>query len=155
MAELGNNERRMLRAMLSNPESTWSLNELLEACEWTDQAHVAGAGLALNEAGMVEIQEVTTRLITLGEERRKALNEGLLESRLFTWIQNQPDEQRLISTMSQTFEKSESGPGVGLLKRIGVALERGAFVLPENISEIETILESRTNFIQSICEYGI
>lgn len=31
MAELGNNERRMLRAMLSNPESTWSLNELLEA----------------------------------------------------------------------------------------------------------------------------
>ena len=155
MAELGNNERRMLRAMLSNPEGTWSLNELLEACEWTDQAHVAGAGLALNEAGMVEIQEATTRLITLGEEGRKALNEGLLESRLFTWIQNQPDEQRLISTLSQTFEKSESGPGVGLLKRIGVALERGAFVLPENISEIETILESRTNFIQSIGENGI
>ena len=90
MAELGNNERRMLRAMLSNPESTWSLNELLEACEWTDQAHVAGAGLALNEAGMVEIQEVTTRLITLGEEGRKALNEGLLESRLFTWIRINP-----------------------------------------------------------------
>ncbi len=155
MAELGNNERRMLRAMLSDPQATWSLDQLLKACEWTDQAHVAGAGLALNDAEMVEIEESTSRLITLGEEGKKALSDGLLEARLFAWIQNQPDDQRMISTMSESFDKSESGPGVGLLKRMGVTLERGAFVLPENTSEIENMLESRTEFIQSIGENGI
>ena len=106
MVELGNNERRMLRAMLSDPQAIWSLDQLLEACEWVDQAHVAGAGLALNEEEMVEIEEVTSRMITLGEEGRKALNDGLLESRLFAWILNQPDDQRMVSTMSQSFEKS-------------------------------------------------
>jgi len=154
MVELGNNERRMLRAMLGDPQAIWSLDQLLEACEWVDQAHVAGAGLALNEAGMVEIEEVTSRMITLGEEGRKALNDGLLESRLFAWILNQPDDQRMVSTMSQSFEKSESGPGVGLLKRLGIALERGSFVLPNDTSEIETILEDRKEFIQSIGENG-
>ena len=141
--------------MLGDPQAIWSLDQLLEACEWTDQAHVAGAGLALNEAGMVEIKESTSRMITLGEEGRKALNDGLLESRLFTWILNQPDDQRMVSTMSQSFEKSESGPGVGLLKRLGIALERGAFALPDDTSEIETTLAERNEFIQTIGENGI
>jgi len=141
--------------MLGDPQAIWSLDQLLEACEWTDQAHVAGAGLALNEAGMVEIKEATSRMITLGEEGRKALNDGLLESRLFAWILNQPEDQRMVSTMSQFFEKSESGPGVGLLKRLGIALERGAFALPGDTSEIEDTLEERKEFIQSVGETGI
>ena len=41
---LGNNEKRMLRALLSNPEGEWNLNEILDVTEWTDQVHVAGAG---------------------------------------------------------------------------------------------------------------
>ena len=45
MADLGNNERRMLKAMLTHPDSAWTLPQLLEACDWKDQAHVAGAGL--------------------------------------------------------------------------------------------------------------
>ena len=37
MAELTNPERRMLRAMQKQQEN-WSLNEILDACDWTDQA---------------------------------------------------------------------------------------------------------------------
>ena len=54
---LGNNERRMLRAMLSEPAQSWSLDELLEATGWSDQVHVAGAGAGLAEDGLVEITE--------------------------------------------------------------------------------------------------
>ena len=55
MADLGNNERRMLKAMLTEPKSVWTLPKLLEACDWKDQAHVAGAGLNLQDAGILEI----------------------------------------------------------------------------------------------------
>ena len=47
----------MLRALLSDTSRTWTLSEILEATKWTDQVHVAGAGQALNEAGLVEITE--------------------------------------------------------------------------------------------------
>jgi len=65
MADLGNNERRMLKAMLDHPDLVWELSDLLDACEWKDQAHVAGAGLGLEEAGLLEINETTSRHISL------------------------------------------------------------------------------------------
>jgi len=49
---LGNNERRMLRAMLSDASRTWNLTDLLEATGWSDQVHIAGAGTGLAEAGL-------------------------------------------------------------------------------------------------------
>ena len=48
--DLGNNERRMLRAMLSEPSRAWSLEQLLSATGWDDQVHVAGAGAGLEAA---------------------------------------------------------------------------------------------------------
>ena len=42
--ELTNNAKRMLRAMRADPERTWDLDAILEATDWSDQAHVAGAG---------------------------------------------------------------------------------------------------------------
>ena len=54
---LGNNERRMLRALLSDASHNWTLSEILEETDWNDQVHVAGAGQALHEAGLIEISE--------------------------------------------------------------------------------------------------
>ena len=48
--ELSNNEKRMLKALRSRPTDIWTLDEVLAACQWDDQAYVAGSGLAL--AGM-------------------------------------------------------------------------------------------------------
>ena len=42
--DIGNNERRMLRAMLSDPSREWTLGQLLSETGWEDQVHVAGAG---------------------------------------------------------------------------------------------------------------
>ena len=64
--ELGNNERRMLRAMLGAPARSWLLSDLLEATGWSDQVHVAGAGTTLAEAGLVEISERPSRSSNLG-----------------------------------------------------------------------------------------
>ena len=86
---LANNERRMLKGMLSEPKKKWTLDQLLSVTGWDDQVHVAGAGKGLQEEGLVEIEESTSRLVSLGSEGKKAVDDRLLESRLWDWIRNQ------------------------------------------------------------------
>ena len=62
---LGNNERKMLRLMLSKPSIKWKLEDLLKGTGWTDQVHVAGSGRHLNELGLVEIIEDKNWLDTI------------------------------------------------------------------------------------------
>ena len=59
--KLVNTERRMLKAMLINPTKVWSLSEILNACDWQDQAIAVGAGLGLTDKGLVELSETLTR----------------------------------------------------------------------------------------------
>ena len=66
--DLGNNERRMLRVMLSEPPRSWSLEQLLSATGWDDQVHVAGAGAGLEKAGLVEVSEERVYSVSLGQE---------------------------------------------------------------------------------------
>ena len=96
---LANNERRMLKGMLSEPNRVWSLEKLLSVTDWDDQVHVAGAGKGLHDAGMVEIEETTSRIVSLGPEGKRAANDGLLESRLWDWIRDKKDDQRTMSSL--------------------------------------------------------
>ena len=75
---LANNERRMLKGMLSEPKNKWTLDQLLSVTGWDDQVHVAGAGKSLQEEGLVEIKESTSRLVSLGSEGKKAVHDSLL-----------------------------------------------------------------------------
>ena len=96
---LANNERRMLKGMLSEPNKEWTLDQLLSVTGWVDQVHVAGAGKGLQEAGLVEIKESTNRLVFLGPEGKKAAEGDLLESRLWDWIRNQDESHRGMSSL--------------------------------------------------------
>ena len=51
----------MLKVMLEEPNSAWTLDDLLNSCGWNDQAHVAGAGL-----GLEDIVKITIFLTDLG-----------------------------------------------------------------------------------------
>ena len=51
--DLGNNERIMLKAMLSDSERPWTMGEILSATDWEDQVFAAGAGKTLEEAGLL------------------------------------------------------------------------------------------------------
>ena len=84
--DLGNNERRMLRAMLSDPSREWTLGQLLSETGWEDQVHVAGAGKKLEEEGLLELSESSSRMVSLGDEGQRASENGLLESRLWGWM---------------------------------------------------------------------
>ena len=66
--DIGNNERKMLRAMLSEPSKDWSLKELLSETGWDDQVHVAGSGAVLEEAGLVSVTEDRGAVVSLGQE---------------------------------------------------------------------------------------
>ena len=98
--ELGNNERRMLRAMLSEPNRPWSLGQLLSATGWDDQVHVAGAGAGLEEFGLAEVSEERVSSVSLGEEGKSAATEGLLEDRLWGWLREQDPDSRTMATLS-------------------------------------------------------
>ena len=63
---LGNNERRMLGAMRTDPSRNWTLADLLAETGWTDQVYVAGAGKALREGGLVDMKEKRSHLVSLG-----------------------------------------------------------------------------------------
>jgi len=147
---LGNNERRMLKGMLSEPNREWSLEKLLSVTGWDDQVHVAGAGKGLEEAGMVEIEETTSRIVTLGLKGKKAADDGLLESRLWDWIRNKKESQRnMVSLMSSGFDRSETGPGIGILKGLGLNIESGDLVF-SNEEAISKEINRRADFIKSL-----
>ena len=145
MAELTNPERRMLRT-LQEGEGEWTLQEVLTACEWDDQAIAVAAGHGLSNHGYVKINESSQQDVILGSEGEKAANEGLLESRLWEFIQSQTNAT--MKDLSANFERHEAGPGIGLLKGLGVKLDGGKFSCdnPENVSKI---IQERNEFINS------
>ena len=152
---LANNERRMLKGMLSEPNKEWTLDQLLSVTGWVDQVHVAGAGKGLQEAGLVEIEESTNRLVSLGPEGKKAAEGDLLESRLWDWIRNQDEGHRDTSSlMSSGFDRSESGPGIGILKGLGVEIVSGNLVF-SNEGEISDEINRRTDFIRSLSDSAV
>ena len=117
---LGNNERRMLRAMLSDPGREWTLGQILSETGWEDQVHVAGAGKKLEEEGLLELSEVSSRMVSLGDEGLRASADGLLESRLWDWMLGLDRAKRTMkSLMSSDFDRAETGPGIGILKGLG------------------------------------
>ena len=115
-SNLVNPEKRLLKVLQSDQNKEWQLEELLQACDWQDQAIVVGAGQGLMEAGLIVVSETVSKTVNLGSEGRKAAEFGLLEQRLWDWINdNQPAS---MAALQKTFERHEAGPGVGLLKRL-------------------------------------
>ena len=122
-----NPERRMLRAMqLSDADRSWDLASLLAACDWTDQAVAVGAGHGLQNHGYVSVSETRMREVRLDVEGERAVEDGLLEQRLWSWITDQ--STATMADLQQAFERHEAGPGVGLLKQLGVEIESGVLV---------------------------
>ncbi|MBT7244249.1 MAG: hypothetical protein HN874_02225, partial [Euryarchaeota archaeon] len=76
MAELTNPERRMLRAM-QNQQENWSLDEILLACDWNDQAVAVSAGHGLSNLGLVKMTESSITDVILGSEGENAASGGL------------------------------------------------------------------------------
>ena len=142
-----NPERRMLLKMQQNEQTVWSLDELLVACDWTDQAVAVGAGHGLENHGFVSVEENMTTEIRLDSEGDNALEFGLLEQRLWNWMKavNEPSMRAL----QAEFERHEAGPGVGLLKQLGVSIDGGVLVAQDS-SHIESILKQRQDFLNAL-----
>ena len=61
--ELTNPERRMLRAMLATPDTTHSLSQIMNACNWNDQTVGMGQVKWLSDKGFAVTQESVRRTI--------------------------------------------------------------------------------------------
>lgn len=149
--DLSNNERRMLKAMQGDPGRTWGLDDVLSACGWDDQAHVAGAGTGLADEGLVSMEEAKTTMWSLGPEGVAAFENGLLEQRLFDFLSTSDDTSMKALQASGVASKQETGIGVGLLKGLGCSLEQGRFVLPGD--EVQVTLVARRSFLEQ-CQAG-
>ncbi len=149
--DLLNPERRMLRAMhLSEPDRSWDLESLLAACEWTDQAVAVGAGHGLQNHGFVAVDERVLREISLDLGGDDAHKNGLLEHRIWSWMNDHEDEHPpTMKGLQEAFERHEAGPGVGLLKQLGVSIE-GGLLVASNPDEITRTIAERTDFLTSL-----
>ena len=145
MAELTNPERRMLRALQSR-DSNWTLQEVLESCDWEDQAIAVSAGHGLANQGLVKMTESSKLDVILGIEGEKAAVNGLLEARLWNYIETNQDAT--MKDISSNFERHEAGPGIGLLKGLGVSIEGGRFSC-DNAELVTKQIAERTDFIMS------
>jgi len=137
----------MLLKMQQNEQTVWSLDELLVACDWTDQAVAVGAGHGLENRGFVSVEENVTTEIRLDSEGDNALEFGLLEQRLWNWMTavNEPSMRAL----QAEFERHEAGPGVGLLKQLGVSIDGGVLVAQDS-THIESVLKQRQDFLNAL-----
>lgn len=143
----------MLKAMLAEPERVWDLAPLLESCGWDDQAHVAGAGGSLAESGLVHQTEKRSKIWRLATEGKAAAESGLLEQRIWGWLSQQEEQVGMKELQSSdVVEKRESGAGIGLLKDLGIQLERGQFVVPSSTGAITATLKMRAAFISQLSE---
>ncbi len=153
--ELGNNERRMLKAMQSDAHRVWQLAPLLTACGWSDQAHVAGAGGSLFEAGLILLTEESATIWRLTATGDDAATDGLLEERIWDWLSAQEGVVGMKELQaSGVVSKKEAGAGIGLLKDLGIQLERGQFVVPATTGAITATIQMRTDFISILSENG-
>ena len=145
--ELTNPERRMLRAMLDAPDAIHSLSQVMNACNCNDQAVAVGAGQGLSDKGLAETQESVRRTIHPGKEGQNAIANGLLEARLWAWISSQ--DKPTMAKLQAKFERHEAGPGVGLLKKLGIQLDAETFVC-EDSSALKSELQARNMFLASL-----
>ena len=142
-----NTERRMLKAMLDNPSHSWSLSEILNSCDWQDQAIAVGAGFGLVDKGLVDVSESVTTGVRLATNGQVALRDGLLEARLWDWFKS--SDNPTMRSLQESFEKHEAGPGVGLLKKLGLVLDAGIFTCNDESKISETIV-SRQEFLANL-----
>ena len=150
VAELSNNDKAMLKAMLTDSGREWDIQQLLDITGWKDQVHVAGSGKSLSESGLVTVTENSVKLISLDSEGKKALESGLLEERIWNWyLVSEIEERTMQNLFKDGFDRNEAGPGIGLLKSIGVSLDSGKLV-SDNEDRISSIISKRMEFISKI-----
>jgi len=144
---LTNPERRLAVAMRSAADATWDVASILEACAWSDQAVASGAAVGLVDHGLIEQHDATTSTVHLGEHGRSALEHGLLEARLLAWMSgsDRPD----MASLNQSFERHESGPGIGLLKALGVTIQQGVLQC-DDLATAQQRVADRTAFLASL-----
>ena len=95
------------------------------------------------------------KFITLGVEGHKATENSLLEKRIWDWILSQAENNRTMNELFNAgFERHEAGPGIGLLKSLGVSIEKGIFTF-DNGQEISERISDRIDFIESLSEEKI
>ena len=137
----------MLQRMQDDKRAAWTLEAVLDACGWTDQAVVVGAGHGLENHGLVCVSESVSTTIDLDDAGRQARNHGLLEARLWAWFSSQSEPT--MKGLQSAFERHEAGPGVGLLKQLGVSIHQGMLVA-EDPERIDEVLLKRQAFLASL-----
>ena len=144
---LRNPERRLASAMRGAPGRSWDVATILDACDWQDQAVATGAAVGLVDHGLASQQEEVRQTVNIGPAGQAALEHGLLEARLLEWIMER--EEASMADLQGAFERQEAGPGVGLLKALGVHLEGGVFHAGDTGAAMKEI-EARTAFLRAL-----
>ena len=137
----------MLKVMLTDATKVWSLSDILAACDWQDQAIAVGAGLGLTDKGLTQLSETVSTEVKLGAQGQSALSEGLLEARLWDWYKSASEPS--MANLQQSFARHEAGPGIGLLKKLGVTMTDGSFTCVDE-AKVSEAISARLDFLAKL-----
>ena len=65
---------------LQTRDGNWTLQDILDACDWDDQAIAVSAGHGLSNHGFAKMSESSELGVILGTEGKNAVENGLLLS---------------------------------------------------------------------------
>ncbi|MEK9730849.1 MAG: phenylalanine--tRNA ligase subunit alpha [Candidatus Poseidoniales archaeon] len=144
---LSNNERRLLRNMKDDHSKSWDVASILEQCQWNDQAIAVGAAQGLVEKGLLEEDEQHSTMVRRLQNGDNALQQGLLEQRIFSWIES--SEEPSMAAFQQQFDRSEAGPGIGLMKKLGMQTESGMLSFVDQ-QDVLNLISRRMEFLAQL-----
>ena len=64
------------------------------------------------------------------------------------------EKRTMKSLMSSDFDRAETGPGIGILKGLGIEIESGSFIISDE-SKISQEIDRRSEFILSLSESAV
>ena len=150
MAGLDNREKRLLGILRESSEPL-GVSSLSDKTGWSDQAHVVGAAMGLTERGFASLAEEESVLVKLGPEGQRAAHEGLLESRMLDWLESKDPQEWTMASISMDFDRSEAGPGVGILRDMGAQIAGGRLEIPDFEGALDEA-KHRQSFIKGLSE---
>ena len=110
--------------------------------------------MGLTDRGLASLSEEESVLVKLGVEGHKAARDGLLEMRMLEWLQSRDPQNRSMAAISEDFDKTEAGAGVGILRSMGVRIVGGRLEAPDMQGALSEA-ERRTAFIMALSDSPI
>ncbi len=149
--DLHSDEKKLLKIFQDKNKNTLEVDEIVEL----EPAKVMRASLWLSGKGLIDIEEKKIKNITLTEEGKRALKEGLPERKVINYMKNNKLNALPIGNLKDILSKDEINPALGNLKKKKICkIEKGNIIIDNyDYNDLEEIILKKVSENGDISNY--